>query len=567
MLSRHRGARVLRELDAHRLGNSRLLHGHAVERVGAFHGALVVGDDDELRGLAHLADHLVVAADVGIVERRVHLVEEAEGRRLDEEDGEDEGYGGERLLAAGEQVDAGELLSGRLGDDLHAGFALWILGVGNELQLGAAAAEEPGEDLLELLVHEGESLAEPLFAGALDAGDRRPQPRDRFLQVLVPRGEERVALAHLAGLVDGGEAHLAERLDGGAELLHPSIGRVHVERERFLALRGGRLAKLEQMALAHSFLEMAEGEPDLVDPQLDLGPRPRYRFQGASGLVDLLVAAAQPFLGCIVQSASPSELAADLFTGGEEAAPVRAGGFELHFHRAPPPGRGPWLTGATRATPPGTLPTPRSRPPPDSSPARSSWARRFTVSSSAACRVSSSWARAVESATRASSSCTVPASSCNSRRLCKSPSATPASEPPETIPSRSTTSPSAETNVRSPGLRAQSESADASVSQRKTSARRNRLSRSCSGAHSTTSMARTVPSGADSSAASATRGSCSISVSGTKEARPCEALRKYSTARNPAAWLSTSTSCRRSPRTASMARSWAGSVRRTSATR
>src|SRR5471032_2241382 len=70
------------ELDADRLADARLFHGDAVERVGDFHGALVVGDDDELGGAAHLAHHLVVAADVGLVERGVDFVEKAERRRL-----------------------------------------------------------------------------------------------------------------------------------------------------------------------------------------------------------------------------------------------------------------------------------------------------------------------------------------------------------------------------------------------------------------------------------------------------------------------------------------------------
>ena len=54
--------------------------------------------------LRHSTGCLVVAADVPLIERRVHLVEEAEGRGLDEEDGEDERHRGERLLAAGQQL-------------------------------------------------------------------------------------------------------------------------------------------------------------------------------------------------------------------------------------------------------------------------------------------------------------------------------------------------------------------------------------------------------------------------------------------------------------------------------
>src|SRR4051812_13522391 len=101
-----RGRRALRgELHRDDLRDARLLHGDAVERVGDLHGALVVRDDDELGGAAHLPDHLVVPADVRLVERRVDLVEQAERRRLDQEDGEDQRDRGERLLPAGEQVD------------------------------------------------------------------------------------------------------------------------------------------------------------------------------------------------------------------------------------------------------------------------------------------------------------------------------------------------------------------------------------------------------------------------------------------------------------------------------
>ena len=69
---------------------------------------------------------------------------------------------GERLLAAGEQVHALQLLARRLGEDLDALLAL-ALG-GGEDQAGAAAVEEPREHLLELLVHAVEGLLEALAA-------------------------------------------------------------------------------------------------------------------------------------------------------------------------------------------------------------------------------------------------------------------------------------------------------------------------------------------------------------------------------------------------------------------
>ena len=41
-----------------------------------------MGDDDELRPVAHAAEVLCKAADVGVVQRGFDLVEDAEGRRV-----------------------------------------------------------------------------------------------------------------------------------------------------------------------------------------------------------------------------------------------------------------------------------------------------------------------------------------------------------------------------------------------------------------------------------------------------------------------------------------------------
>ena len=54
-------------------------HRHAVQGVGGGHRDLVVGDDDKLRRLRELFEHSHEAADIGVVERRVDFVEDAEG--------------------------------------------------------------------------------------------------------------------------------------------------------------------------------------------------------------------------------------------------------------------------------------------------------------------------------------------------------------------------------------------------------------------------------------------------------------------------------------------------------
>ena len=65
-----------------------LLHGHAVQDIGGLHGAAAVGDDDELGLVAHPAQVLRKADDIGVIQRGLDLVEDAEGRGVDGEDGE-----------------------------------------------------------------------------------------------------------------------------------------------------------------------------------------------------------------------------------------------------------------------------------------------------------------------------------------------------------------------------------------------------------------------------------------------------------------------------------------------
>ena len=96
------------------------------------------------------ANHLVVSSDVGLVERGIDLVEDAERRRSNLENGEDEAHRGERLLAAAHELDAGELLARRLGDDVDSRLE-HVLGVGQS-QLGATAAEHARKDLSEALL-------------------------------------------------------------------------------------------------------------------------------------------------------------------------------------------------------------------------------------------------------------------------------------------------------------------------------------------------------------------------------------------------------------------------------
>ena len=76
--------------------------GDPVEGVGGLDRAAVVGDDDELRPFGELSQRLREAADVGLVERGIDLVEHAEGRRADLEHREQQRDRGQGPLAARE---------------------------------------------------------------------------------------------------------------------------------------------------------------------------------------------------------------------------------------------------------------------------------------------------------------------------------------------------------------------------------------------------------------------------------------------------------------------------------
>ena len=71
---------------------------------------------------------LRVALGVGVVERRVDLVEQAERRRVQLEDREHQRDRGQRLLAARQQVDRAVLLARRLRHHLHAGIEDLVAG-------------------------------------------------------------------------------------------------------------------------------------------------------------------------------------------------------------------------------------------------------------------------------------------------------------------------------------------------------------------------------------------------------------------------------------------------------
>src|SRR5258706_6326568 len=72
------------EIYRDELAYAGLLHGYTVNYIHGAHGHFVMGNNDELRVVAELLDHLREFGDVHIVERSIYFVEYAERRRLNE---------------------------------------------------------------------------------------------------------------------------------------------------------------------------------------------------------------------------------------------------------------------------------------------------------------------------------------------------------------------------------------------------------------------------------------------------------------------------------------------------
>src|SRR5258707_4497774 len=109
-----------------------------------------------------LLDDRAKAVDIGVVERRVDLVENADRRWVGEEDGEEQGERGERLLAARKQRQALQFLARRARHDLQPGGQRVLALI--ERKMRAAAAEQRDEELAEMLVDLGEGGQQALAA-------------------------------------------------------------------------------------------------------------------------------------------------------------------------------------------------------------------------------------------------------------------------------------------------------------------------------------------------------------------------------------------------------------------
>ena len=231
-------------------------------------------DHDELGAVGVAAQELDEAADVGVVERGLDLVEEVERARLREEEREQERDRSERLLAAGEHPEARDLLPRRPELDLHPGLAALLLGL-DEPEPALAAREERRGDVLEVLGDRMEGVCEPPLDGLRELVAQVGELLQALLEILPLHLELGEPL--LLGLV----LLLRERIDL-AELDPPLLEPLGARRELVALVSLGRVGG--------GLLEPAAGVGRLrLDPgQLDLDlRRPLRGLLGAPAELDL----------------------------------------------------------------------------------------------------------------------------------------------------------------------------------------------------------------------------------------------------------------------------------------
>src|SRR5262249_8918264 len=140
-------------------------------------------DDDKLRAVGVLTQQRHEAADVGVVERGLDLVEQVERARARKEEREEERDRSERLLAARQQRQPLHLLADRAQMDLDARLRLLVLRL-DQLQPSFPAGEERRCDLGEVLLNRVERLRKAALDGFLELCAQLLELGEALLEVL-----------------------------------------------------------------------------------------------------------------------------------------------------------------------------------------------------------------------------------------------------------------------------------------------------------------------------------------------------------------------------------------------
>ena len=71
----------------------------SIEQIGCFHSTLVMGDNDKLGLFRELSEYFDKSSDIGIIERRIELIENTVSGWLDKIECKEQRYGGKCTLS------------------------------------------------------------------------------------------------------------------------------------------------------------------------------------------------------------------------------------------------------------------------------------------------------------------------------------------------------------------------------------------------------------------------------------------------------------------------------------
>jgi len=208
-----------------------------------------MSDDDELHVAGHVSNQLGKPHHVGIIERRVHLIEHANRARVEVEDGEYQRYRCHRLFAARQQMHAGVTFAGWSRHERDARIEQILP---SQFKIGVSSAEYFRKQFPQTSVDRLECFLETLPGFPVDLPDSSEKRLESLFQVFVLLIQIDFALRLRFELVDRGQIDRPEPAD-------PPVG-------AFQRLGPGRLAGILGQAFAGR-LERKSGASDFFEPR------------------------------------------------------------------------------------------------------------------------------------------------------------------------------------------------------------------------------------------------------------------------------------------------------------
>ncbi len=207
----------------YQLADPGLLHRRPVEDIGRLHRPLVVRDDDELRVPSELPQNLRVPPDVGVIQRRVHLVQNHERRWLHLQQREQNRRRRQRPLSTRQLQQIPRLLPGHRNRNIDPAVQ-HVLRV-RQRQFRLAPIEEADEVLLKSLLDRFEGRQKSGGRLPIDLDYRLPNILPRRLQIRSLAGQEFQPLPHPIVLLNRPQIHLPQRRHSPLQFLHSLLRR------------------------------------------------------------------------------------------------------------------------------------------------------------------------------------------------------------------------------------------------------------------------------------------------------------------------------------------------------